>query len=209
MTILNVSNDTIHTARHDPTTQKKNASSWPEWDGSKELYPTFIIQLAAKIDTDWDLLGGNKAVCMDMMNTIPKTLRTRVSQWLSTGGPNRDWNYQLFIIHFNDNFEDKTSVRTANEKLTRMRQGQHQTFASYLNDFEHMLAQSGGVNRDGYVKINSLHLGLNERLTNLLMLVSLSDTNYTMFVKEVRNIAGKLESREDFIPRHGVKWTKT
>lgn len=62
MTILNVSNDTIHTARHDPTTQKKNASSWPEWDGSKELYPTFIIQLAAKIDTDWDLLGGNKAV---------------------------------------------------------------------------------------------------------------------------------------------------
>lgn len=90
-----------------------------------------------------------------------------------------------------------------------MRQGQHQTFASYLNDFEHMLAQSGGVNWDGYVKINSLHLGLNERLTNLLMLVSLSDTNYTMFVKKVRNIAGKLESREDFIPRHGVKWTKT
>lgn len=61
MTILNVGDDAINIARQDPTTPKKIASSWPEWDGSKELYPTYIIQLAAKIDTDWDLLGGNKA----------------------------------------------------------------------------------------------------------------------------------------------------
>lgn len=209
MTIMNVSKNSVQPAREDPTTQKKNASSWPEWDGSKELYPTFIIQLAAKIDTDWELLGGHKAVCMDMMNTIPKTLRTRISQWFSTGGPNGDWNYELFITHFNDNFEDKSSIRTANEKLTRMRQGQHQTFASYLNDFEHLLAQSGGLKWEGYVKINSLYLGLNEKLTNHLMLVSLSDTDYTLFVKEVRKIAGKLESREDFIPRNSAKWTRT
>lgn len=67
---------------------------------------------------------------MDMMNTVPRDLRSRLSHWFITGGPHGDWNYELFINHFNDNFEDKTSVRAANEKLSRMRQGEHQTFAS-------------------------------------------------------------------------------
>ena len=197
------------TLRPNPHTDKKKASSWPEWDGSREMYPTYIIQLTAKIEADWDLLGGHKAVCMDMMNTIPKNLRSRVSHWYTTGGPDNNWDYELYLEHFNDNFEDKTSVRTANEKLSRMRQGKHQTFASYLNDFEHMLTQARGINWEGYMKINGLSLGLNESLTKLLMPCTLSETNYTLFVRQVRNMASKLESQEDYIPKHGLSQTKT
>ncbi|KAI0991086.1 hypothetical protein K3495_g17101, partial [Podosphaera aphanis] len=151
-----------------PPSGTKKASPWPEWDGTKELYDTYIMQLTNKIESDWDLLGGHKSVCMDMMSTLPKNLRSRVSCWASTGGPNADWNYEQFIVHFNDNFEDKTSSRVAGEKLSRMRQGQHQTFASYLTDFEYMLALAKGIHWEGRVKIKDLSLGLNDRLTDLL-----------------------------------------
>ncbi|KAI0990745.1 hypothetical protein K3495_g17442, partial [Podosphaera aphanis] len=33
--------------------------------------------------------------------------------------------------------------------------------------------------------------------------------NYTLFVKEVRTISGKLESRENYVPKRGPKQTKT
>ncbi|KAI1004598.1 hypothetical protein K3495_g3612 [Podosphaera aphanis] len=158
------------------------------------MYPTYIIQLTRKIEADWDLLGGSKAVCMGMMNTIPKNLRSRVSHWYTTGGPDNNWDYELYIDHSNDNFEDKTSVRTANEKSSRMMQGKNQTFASYLNDFEHMLTQARGINWEGYLKINGLNLGLNESLTKLLMPCIPSEANYIPFVRQVRNMASKIES---------------
>ncbi|KAI1007826.1 hypothetical protein K3495_g396 [Podosphaera aphanis] len=122
-----------------PPSGIKKASPWPEWDSTKELYHTYIMQLTNKIESDWDLMGGHKSVCMDMMTTLPKNLRSRVSCRTSTGRPNADWNYEQFIVHFNDNFEAKTSSRVA----------------------------------------------------------------------EVRTISGKLESRENYVPKHGPKQTKT
>ena len=173
------------------------------------MYPTYVIQLTAKIEADWELLGGHKAVYMDMMNKIPKNLRNCVSHWSTTGGPQYNWDYELYINHFNDNFEDKTWVRTSSEKLSRMRQGKHQSFASYLNDFEHLLTQARGINWEGWMKINGLSLGLNESLTKLLLPCTLSDTNYTLFVRQVRNMASKLEFHEDYIPKHGPRQTET
>ena len=110
-------------ARRPPPVGNKLASRWTEWNGAKELYATYIERLATKIDVDWDLLGGHRAVCSDMMSTIPNECKTRVSQWFSTGGPNSDWNYKAFIEHFNENFEDKTSTQAAGESSSLMRQG--------------------------------------------------------------------------------------
>lgn len=55
LSIINVNEAPVQKCRSDSSSKKIKPSSWPEWDGSKELYPTFIVQLAAKVDTDWDL----------------------------------------------------------------------------------------------------------------------------------------------------------
>lgn len=55
-----------------------------------------------------------------------------------------------------------------------MRQGEDQTFACYVNNFEYMPAIAKGFNREGRGKINRLNEDLNSRLTDLLMQVSLS-----------------------------------
>lgn len=203
-------NKPVHTKRDAPLREDKTQpSKWPEWDGKSEHYNSYIELLAAKIDVDWEKLGGHKAVCIDMMNSIPLTLRNRVSQWFSTGGPDGDWDYELFIAHFNDNFGDKTAARTAGDKLTRMRQGEHQTFAEFLNDFEYMLAQAKGLKWEGRVKVNHLSASINKRLSDYLVAVNTSDDDYLAFVNQVRRVANKLEAREDFIPRRGPKHLKT
>ena len=189
--------------------EKATPSKWPEWDGKSEHYNSYIELLAAKIDVDWEKLGGHKAVCIDMMNSIPLTLRNRVSQWFSTGGPDGDWNYELFISHFNDNFGDKTAARTAGDRLTRIRQGEHQIFADFLNDFEYMLAQAKGLKWEGRVKVNQLSASLNKRLSDYLVAVNTSDDDYLLFVNQVRRVANKLEAKEDFLPKRGPRQTKT
>lgn len=169
----------------------------------------YMMQLTNKIKYDQDLLGGHKNVCIGMIGTLPKKLRGRVFCWTLTGRPNCDWNYELFITHFNDNFKDKTSARATGEKLQRMRQGQHQIFASNMNDFEYMLVLAMGVYWEGRIKMKDLSLGLNEHLTDMLMTATIPEDNTTLFVKEVRKIAGRLELRENYVLKHGPRHTNT
>ena len=75
-----------------------------------ETYCVYIDQLIAKVESDWEILGGHKAFCNEIMNTLPTDRKLRVFHWFSCGGPNLDWDYKIFIQHFNDSFEDKTSA---------------------------------------------------------------------------------------------------
>lgn len=129
--------------------------------------------------------------------------------WFSTGGPDCDWNYKKFIRHFDENFEDKMAARTAGEKLTRIRQGQHQLFSAFFNDFQYLLARAKGMKWDDRAKINSLSTGLNESLSDCLVSVPLSEDNYMLFVNQVRAVANKLENREKYFPRQGPVYTET
>lgn len=89
------------------TSEKKNPFKWPEQDGTKENCNTYIDQLAVNFDVDWEILDGLKAVCNDMMSTISTKRGNRFAVQFATGGPNGDWDYELFIEHFNENFEEK------------------------------------------------------------------------------------------------------
>lgn len=149
----NKSNQSAPSALRDPPKDiNRQPAKWPEWDGSKENYNAYRVQLTKKIDDDWESLGGHGPVCNSMMNTVPPAKRNQLVAWFSSGGPNRDWNYELFLKHLDENFEDKTSARAAGEKLTRMRQATHQTFRAYLTDFEFVLAQAIGLHWADRVK---------------------------------------------------------
>ncbi|POS84373.1 hypothetical protein EPUL_004196, partial [Erysiphe pulchra] len=62
LSLLNVEEKPKPRIRQPPINKNdKKPSKWPEWDGSKENYSTYIDLLLAKIDVDWDHLGGHKA----------------------------------------------------------------------------------------------------------------------------------------------------
>lgn len=137
-----------------------------------------------------------------MMNTIPTDCRLRVSHWFSCGGPKRNWDYKKFIEHFNDNFENKTSARSAAFSLAKMKQGKSQPFSDYLRDFEYTLAQAKGLNWEDRIKINNLYRGLNDRITRALYPIEVSEDDYTHFVNQVRGVAGRIEAHEDHSMGH-------
>lgn len=134
-----------------------------------------------------------------MMNTIPIESKLRVSNWFSCGGPKGDWDYQEFIRHFNENFEDKTSARAASITLKNMKQGDNQSFSEYLRDFEYILAQAKGLNWEGRMKVDSLYMGLNDQMTKALYSIDTSDDNYPLFVSQLRAVAGKMEAHSGLI----------
>lgn len=84
-----------------------------------EHFNSFIEISEANIDVDWENLGGHKAVCIEMINSIIVNLRNCVSIWFSTGKPDGGYNYELFIELFNKNFENKIAARMAGEKFRK------------------------------------------------------------------------------------------
>ncbi|KAI0996391.1 hypothetical protein K3495_g11789 [Podosphaera aphanis] len=170
--------------RAPPQQPKNKPLRWPEWDCAQNTYSVYIDMLSTKIDEDWEILGGHKAVCNEIMNTIPADCRLRVSHWFSCGGPKRNWDYKKFIEHLNENLEDKTSTRTASFTLAKMRQGKYQPFSEYLRDFEYTLAQAKGLNWEDRIKFNDLYRGLNDRLTRALFPNEVSERDYTLFVNQ-------------------------
>lgn len=191
------------------TVFKRKEVAWPEWDGTVETFAFYTFQLAVKLEGDAALLGTNpKLICLSMIGTLPSKKRIRVSQWFQKGGPNRDWNTTDFLRHFEEQFEDKQARQSAAEELSRMRQGIHQLFTDYLQDFEYKLAQCGGMDWPGSAKTVYLNTGINQTLKAALVTKTLPDNDYDKWVLKVKTVAGRVENLATYKPKGAAK-TKT
>ncbi|KAI0996917.1 hypothetical protein K3495_g11265 [Podosphaera aphanis] len=90
-----------------------------------------------------------------------------------------------------------------------MKQGKYQPFSEYLRDFEYTLAQAKGLNWEDRIKINDLYRGLNDRLTRALFPIEVSESDYTLFVNQVRGVAGRIEAYESHTVNHPQSLTRT
>ncbi|POS86515.1 hypothetical protein EPUL_000556 [Erysiphe pulchra] len=80
---------------------------------------------------------------------------------------------------------DKQAQQAASELVSRMEQGQNQSFADFLRDFEYRLAQSG----DAFTPLGKTH-----RLRRTLVGLELPHPeNYYAWVSKVKDIAADLE----------------
>ena len=186
----------------------RKATKWPEWDGKAESFPTHAFLLRVKIEEDKPMLGSDRNICLEMFNSLPKEKQPRVDFWFREGGPERNYNWEKFLKHFEDQFEDKQAAQVAGDKLSRMRMGSAQTFESYLQDFELKLAQCGGRDWPSRSKVLHLDAGLNEKLKAELVPKSLDSDNYDKWVQKVRGVAGRLENLPNYKPK-GTVQTRT
>jgi hypothetical protein len=196
---------------HQPSIQKSEpirggskASPWPKWDGEDLSFPLYLARLRVKVKADQQLLGGPEVTCHGILETLPETKRTRVSQWFLSGGPHKDWNVDEFLLHLKDKFENKEAVQTAGDELQRMRMGDSQKFDSLLDDFEFKLALCGGAewpDRDRILRLNAM---INAKLSDALVTVDLPDDDYQSWVTRTRKIAARLEARPGYVTSRNV-----
>lgn len=184
---------------------KRKEIAWPKWDGIATSFPFFKRQLEIKIQVDGELMDNNaQAICLAMLQTLPTERQLRVSHWFETGGSLRDWNWRLFLDHFAEQFEDKQAAQCAVEELTRMRQGAHQYFADFLQDFEFKLAQCKGSDWAPNAKIAYLNASINAALKDRLVSKSMPDDDYMRWVSKARAVAGRLENLPGYRPKNST-----
>ena len=156
----------------------RKANRWPEWDGNVMSFEAHVYSLRIKIEEDKQLLGSDRSICLGIFNSIPTEKQPRILQWYRTGGPTKNHNWEQFLDHIVDQFEDKQARQNARSQLQRMRMGPNQYFLDFLQDFELKLSQCGNESYTDEAKIALLENGINETLSNLLLNKSLPDDDY-------------------------------
>lgn len=204
---------TPESARAPPTSSataiiQRKATKWPVWDGKIDSFKTHACLLRVKIEEDRTILGTNRAICMEMFNSIPADKRPRVSHWFETGGSMGDYDWEEFLVALKDKFEDKQAKQTAGDQLSRMRMGATQHFADYLQDFEFKLSQCDGLAWPDRTKIIYLNTSINSKLKEKLVSKSLPDDDYAKWTRKVQDVASRLESLPSYRPK-GSTNTKT
>ena len=187
---------------------KKKESPWPKWDGTAGTFMNYHSQLRVKIEEDRHLLGSDRAICYGMLQSLPATQQARAHGWFNKGGPEGDYNWEVFLTEFATLFEDKQAKQNAGEQLTRMRQGNNQFFTDFLQDFEYKLQQCGGSEWACSAKIMQLNASINTPLRTALVTVDLPDDNYDHWKTKVTAVAGRLEGLSGYRPK-GATHTKT
>jgi hypothetical protein len=175
------------------TTQRK-ATKWPVWDGKVDSFKTHAYLLRVKIEEDKAILGTNRAICMEIFNSLPADKRPRVAHWFESGGPDGDYDWEVFLFTLKEKFEDKQAKQTAGDQLSRMRMGATQYFADYLQDFEFKLSLCDGLGWPDRTKIIYLNTSINSKLKEKLVSKSLPDDDYTKWTKKVSDVASRLEN---------------
>jgi hypothetical protein len=93
-----------------------------------------------------------------------------------------------------DKFLDREGEKKALDKLDQLKQKPQEKFEDFRQQFEQLSAQAGSLAHQGSSKIAIMSRAMNETLTNSLVAVETSTTNYDDFVRVVQRVATKLEA---------------
>lgn len=114
------------------------------------------------------MLGSDRAICLHIFDSIPEVKQPRILNWFQKGGPDETFNWQSFLDHVKDQFENKQVRKTITSQSQRMRMGYNQYFVDFLQEFELKLSQCGVTKWDDYRKISILETGIKSSLRDLL-----------------------------------------
>jgi hypothetical protein len=175
---------------------------WPEWSGDTELLPIWRSQVLAKLRNDADALPDGEGVVMMIQQMLPTAQQPRTSGWIQKE-PTRFlahgetiWDPRRFLAHVIERCGDPEAASVALRKLVLLRQGEHQYFRDFLQEFEVLQARAEGTQVwPDAVKVNYLRQSLGREIQNRLVSVpSQPLDNYGEFVKVVADVSGRLEA---------------
>lgn len=168
---------------------------WPSWDGEVETFCAFLFELEVKIEEDRHLLGSNRAVCLEMLRTLPKHKKHRVDMWFRRGGLDGNYDWRNLLEYFQEQFLGRAARMSATGDMITIRQGAVQPFHEYLKDFECKMMQCKGERWQTSNILTLLHNGLNLTLQEVLITACPPfDWDYLKWVSRVGEIASELES---------------
>lgn len=184
---------------------------YPTWSGKVEEYDAWRVGVEATqlIDERPD-----QAVILDTFNNLPAEAKTNVIPWIQRQMELTDgWAFFAWLEHLDDTFKDKDAAQKAADKVTAVRQGEAQTFASFRRCFDNLCARASNLGPNDASKIAQLKRRAFAPYLRDAVKVQrgLSRTNYAQFVQEVQSLADELEADPSFATSKGSKteWFQT
>ena len=182
----------------------------PKWDGKKETYATFKFKLELKIEVLGPWLGSNKLICLGILECLPENKQNRVSSWLMRQGNTGMYDWREFLAFIHKQFDNRQAGLEAGVALTRMRQGDHQYFEDFLQDFEYKLSLCEGDSFGSAAKLILLHAAINDQTRDALIGNDITlAMGYEAYIDKVRLIASQIQARHKYRPKGTILQPKT
>ena len=137
-----------------------------------------------------------------MIETLPDTAKPRVAEWFDKRKAGGRFGWKELILHLKETFADKKAWQVALEYINKTGQGESQSLADFLLDFEYQIAQSGGD--EAFTQLGrtmNLKAALNNKMRTALVGVKLlPPERYNNWVERVKEVALELEGLENYRP---------
>lgn len=182
----------------------------PRWDGRKESYATFKFKLELKIEELEQYMGSNKLICLGILESLPENKQNRVSSWLMKQGKLGNYDWREFLKVLDGQFDNKLAGLEAGIILVRMKQGEHQYFDDFVQDFEYQLSLCQGETFGSAAKLILLHAAINEQTRDALIGNNITlEMGYDDYVSKTRLVASQIQARQRYRPMGTHLQTKT
>jgi hypothetical protein len=165
----------------------------PRFDGTRKNFRTWQLEIRSKLRVDGPVLGLRADQFAYIYARLDQAAQAMAAAYYEKGGPDGAHDPDQFLAYLTACYGDPNAEQRALSRLETMRQGEKESFSTFLPKFEKELADSGGAEWNDTVRINSLRRVINHDLrTHLAGQLSLP-REYPAFVNAVQNLGANLD----------------
>lgn len=161
-----------------------------KFSGKRSDFPGWLQQMRDKLELNADLLQGSREAWYLIYSCLGDYPKKTVATFYETM-KDKD-NYNIFLDYLHKNYGNHDTRRDATISLRNLKQAEGQKFATFLPQFEKVLAEAGGIYWQDHMKISQLEGALNKSLSRALITAILPE-DYLGWQQQVSIIARNQE----------------
>lgn len=173
--------------------RKKTLPDPPKFSGARSTYRSWAIEMRNKLAVDGHILGSAQNQFAYIYSRLDQKPQDMTVAFMEKGGPDGLHNPQKFLDYLANCYGDPNAQKRALMKLRSLKQGDNESFATFLPKFEKELADSGGGGWTDEVRINHLQGAINDTLQNHLISLKDEPTEYPEYVALLSTIGSRIE----------------
>jgi hypothetical protein len=163
------------------------------FEGERRNYRAWKLEAQAKLRTDGPLMGAPADCFSYIFSRLAQKVQTIVATYFGAGGSDGSYDPDDFFTYLDSIYIDQNASARAIDLLRTMRQGDRESFSTFLPRFERELADSGLGAAGDAVAISYLEGALNKRMREALVTVDRID-NYRLFAQKLYIISSRFDS---------------
>lgn len=173
-------------------TRRKPLPSPPKFDGQRKNYAGWAHQIREKCTIDESFFTTRREMFYYINSCLDTVPQQAVSNFY-VNGAKIDWDPTRFMSHLDSIYRDVDLQPRAAAALRAMRQGESQSFASFMLKFEQKLVEAGGDSWTDPSKVVYLEGALNSLLTKTVAPLDLPRHDFVLFHVKLAEIAARVE----------------